>query len=813
MDVLLYLGKGMKKDRSEKHFNLFKIEAINNWFEKLGNIVVKARWPIIVLSVALLILGIYGLLNLKFELSIDSFFIEDDPLMLEKESFEALFGNNDFIGVLIDAEDVFSYRTMEMIRALGTELKEELPFVKELVSLTDFKYTSPKGATMRVSDSPIPLDQEDLEFLRTTFDKSNSLRGKLYSTDYTQAWIILRLNEYPEKDEWDEKDEPTLVVGEKAFEIIRRFEQEYKDNYPKEESFKLTPTGIPIHIYRKKIDMNEDLVRVLIVAGIIAIIFIMLMIRTVPGTIGTVFVMGASITIVFGAMGWLGIPTDTTFMLVPMLLTIAVSVGYTIHITNFFKQKFRTTGKRKESVIFAFKETGWPVLFTAATTIAALLSFLFVSIRPIRWVGLAAAAGIGVVYLISMFFYSAVLSIGKDREPHPEYVETGKGKVEHWFVSLSEWVMKHGVRIVIIFVCFMGILIYGVFQVKVDLNTRKMLGDRLPHISDAIYVGESKVGSMYSYDLTLQFPEDNDLKSVEIFEKVDELENFIRHEPLMKRVSSLADIIKDYYLARNDDDPEFYRIPEDFSTVNGIIALYERTARENARTWVNKEYSILRIFVEVSDFSSDEFITHMASLDSKIKELFPESEYPEFRYGLVGNLLQLSVMNQYVTNGQIISFGIALFVIAILMITVFGSVRIGLIAMIPNIAPALVASGLIGLFQFPLEFITMTIGPMVLGLAVDNTIHIINHIKLEYTRNSDYDTAIRNTFMSVGNAVTQTSVIICVTFLAFLLSRMDNVNRMGIFIIAAIIAALIADLFVTPTLIRLSKPFKKIKKD
>ncbi len=802
-----------RKFEGSSNFNLFKIEAINNWFEKLGNIVVKLRWPIIALSLVLLAFGIYGLLNLEFELSIDSFFLEDDPLMIEKESFEDLFGNNDFIGVLVDADDVFSYRTMEMIRELGTELKEELPFAKELVSLTDFKYTSPKGATIKVSESSIPEELEDLELLRTTFDKSNRMRGKLYSTDYTQAWIILRLNEYPEKDEWDEKDEPALFVGEKAFKIIRRFEQEYKENYPEEESFKLTPTGIPIHIYRKKIDMNEDLIRVLIVAGIIAIFFIMLMIRTVPGTIGTIFVMGASIVIVFGAMGWFDIKTDTTFMLVPMLLTIAVSVGYTIHITNFFKQKFKTTGKRKESVIFAFKETGWPVLFTAATTVAALLSFLFIPIRPIRWVGLTAAAGIGVVYLISMLFYSAVLSIGRDQEPHPEYKESGKGKVEHWFKSLSEWVMKHGVRIVIIFTCFMGILIYGLFQVDVDLNTRKMLGDRLPHVHDAIYVGESKVGSMYSYDLTLHFPDDNDLKSVEILEKVDELENFIRQEPLMKRVSSIVDIIKDYYLSRNDGDPEFYRVPDDFSTVNGIIALYERTARENARTWVNKEYSIIRIFVEVSDFSSNEFISHMDALGSKIKELFPESEYTEFRYGLVGNLLQLSVMNQYITTGQIISFGIALFIIAILMITVFGSVRVGLIAMIPNVAPALVASGLIGLLNIPLEFITMTIGPMVLGLAVDNTIHIINHIKLEYNRNSDYDAAIRNTFMSVGNAVTQTSVIICVTFLSFLLSRMDNVNRMGIFIVAAIVAALIADLFVTPTLIRLVKPFKKIKQE
>ena len=74
-------------------------------------------------------------------------------------------------------------------------------------------------------------------------------------------------------------------------------------------------------------------------------------------------------------------------IMVPLYLGIAVSIGYSIHIFTFFKRHFLKTGKRKDAVRLAVKETGWPILFTALTTVGALFSFHFVDVKPVRWIG------------------------------------------------------------------------------------------------------------------------------------------------------------------------------------------------------------------------------------------------------------------------------------------------------------------------------------------------------------------------------------------------------------------------------------------
>jgi predicted RND superfamily exporter protein len=88
----------------------------------------------------------------------------------------------------------------------------------------------------------------------------------------------------------------------------------------------------------------------------------------------------------------------------------------------------------------------------------------------------------------------------------------------------------------------------------------------------------------------------------------------------------------------------------------------------------------------------------------------------------------------------------------VLMMLVFRSVKTGLIGMIPNIAPALVVGGYMGLHHITLDMMTMIVMPMLLGLAVDDTIHFINHAKLEFQRRllTGGDT---ETLVTVGKAL------------------------------------------------------------
>ena len=162
---------------------------------------------------------------------------------------------------------------------------------------------------------------------------------------------------------------------------------------------------------------------------------------------------------------------------------------------------------------------------------------------------------------------------------------------------------------------------------------------------------------------------------------------------------------------------------------------------------------------------------------------------------------------QYVARGQVVSFAIALLIIGILMMIAFNSVRIGLIGLIPNIIPAVVVGGLMGLLGYPLDMMTATIMPMILGLAVDDTIHFINHGHLEFDRQGNYLSSIRKTFRVVGTPMIITSVIIAVNFAIYTTSDGATFIHMGILSIAGIMSALLADLCITPVLFQKLKIF------
>jgi predicted RND superfamily exporter protein len=147
-----------------------------------------------------------------------------------------------------------------------------------------------------------------------------------------------------------------------------------------------------------------------------------------------------------------------------------------------------------------------------------------------------------------------------------------------------------------------------------------------------------------------------------------------------------------------------------------------------------------------------------------------------------------------------------------MLIIVFGSLKTGLIGMIPNISPLIVIGGYMGYLDSPLDMMTMTIMPMLLGIAVDDTIHFINHCKYEFERTGNYEQAILLTFKTIGKTLAMTTIILSATFAMYMFSPVANMARIGLLASMGLIAALVFDYLMTPALVLLTKPFGKEKK-
>lgn len=763
-------------------------EPSSSFWLSFGNGVLKYRWLVLAATVILSAAALPGLFNLDISVSIEDFFLEDDPVLKNQKKFQQTFHGNDFVGVLVESNDVFSRKSLETIKLVGDRLMKEVPLAKNTTSLAKFKDYFKRGRKLRFKEERlISTDREIAAFKKYWTGDESLVKGILFSTDCRQAWVQLTVLPYPERDKWPGKMDPLSAVGKSAYDTVSSI---------KTDNIRLTATGVPVYAYRKQTEMTEDLARVLAFGAVAAFFLALILLQSIQGVLGTMLIIAFSDIIIFGVQGWLGISMDSAFIGVPVMLAMGVSIGYTVHISRFFSLHYNKSGDRRASIIFALQKSGKPILFTAFTTIVALLSFLLVEIKPIQWVGLTSAFSILSVLILSIFFFPVIISFGKKRN------STRKPVKKYDFIQpvlrhFSYQVGRKPGLIIIIFLLITTGAFFGISQLKVDFNAEKLTGTKLQHMKDQIRIGKSKIATNDTMDLVLTFPEKS-LKKQEYLKNIEILQRKINALPLVKKTSSLTGPIGTLNYFIKYKNKEYKRVPDKKEDFNLILSVLEQYAPDILKTWTAKDYSTARVFIELSQFSSLQIETNIKSINEYVTEIFP----PGTDHYFSGATYQMAAMNQYITKGLVRSILTALVMITLLMMLVFRSIRLGLVAMIPNVFPVLVAGGVMGFLNIPLEFVTMTVAPMIMGLAVDDTIHLLSHLKDDMEQSDDFGLSVTRTFATVGSAITETTIILCVTFLLFSVSKVNNFVNMGLISCAGIFAAYLADIFVTPILIK-----------
>lgn len=792
---------------------MLNIEKINTRFYRIGETILRLRWFNIVLFLLLIAAALIGLRQIEAETDMESWFLEDDQLLQVKEEFEDIFGNDEYCAVLLEAEDVFTRPVLAAIRQLGQELKQKVPYADDVLSLADFEYSSGTDGGIEIGElvpEPVPADATALDAIRHKALAKPALKGRLVSSDGRYTWLMLRLKTLPE--EWIEKREenPELAIGRIAHQVVSQ--EKYAFLQPK-------LTGLPVIAYDKMDFFGTETPKLMGMALIVIILTLALFLRNIRGVIFPLITLAGALVIVFGFQGYLRVRVDPSMIFVPIFLGMAISTSYSIHIFNFFRREFFATGQRQHSLLLALEETGWPLLFCALTTVVALLSFWMIPMRPIRWVGLTSAALVAVTYVLALVMLPTLLSFGGDRKPLADQGvdcaekelraadRTGGHRgIDGLMTWLGERVLNRPKTALGVFSLLVVLCLAGMSRVDVSFDVRRSFGTKVPYVNRITEIADTPVGSLYSYGVAIEFPRPDMAKEPENLRKFELLTGEVAALPLTKKISSLLDIIKDMNQMLHDGDPAWYRIPETREMVAQQLLLYENAGGSEAERWVDYDYQRLRLMVEMNDYNSGEAADELEFIQKRAKELFPDSHVL-----LIGSISQYTVMQDYVTWGQISSFALALAAITVLMSLVFGSLRVGLIGMIPNIAPALVVGGVMGFAGTPLDMMTVTIMPMLLGLAVDDTIHFINHSQLGFQLSGSYRQATRRSFLVVGSAMFYTSLVLLLSFSAFLVSLAKIFVSMGILVGAGILAALLTDYFVTPVLLEKFRVFGKEK--
>ena len=794
-----------------------KLEGMHLFFKKIAEFQLKYRWLCLALLAAVTVVGLIGVKSFKVGSA------DEDEFLTVKEStkkndarFKELFGSNDSIVLLFESDDVFKPEVLQAIKDIGTDLLEKVPYADSITSITDTDITVGTDEGIEITNpfrDGIPSDPADLQKAKDFILSRKSIVNKLVTQDATETWLVLSLKATPPEEVWSKTSTkaPMYVIGEAAIDIVT-------DPKYHSAAYTIKPAGLPYTETEEKVVMGHETTKSVGLSFLCMIILLIIFTRSLRGTIVPLFATFFGITTVLGFMGFLHISGKSEMMSVPIVLAMALSVGYSIHLVNSFKTSFYELGKRKEAVIASIENTGWPLFFTVVTTVVSVLSFLTTDLKPMRWMGAASAAMVFAVYVYVSVLIPILMSFGKDIEAGKDSANAHTKravraqKLDKWFERFGHSVIKRRKAIIVAFTLITAACIPALFKIDVNMDNFKFMGLRIPYIRRIYQITQSQLGSYFSYNIMLTFDEDDAVKNPDVLKKLDKLSTLIGTFRLTKmnngvpKIFSILDIVKEMNQTMHSDDPAFYTIPDDEDLLAQLLFLYEISGGQTSR-WVDEEFRTLRMSIDVASYDANELAANLKTIEQTCAELFPQADCH-----LIGAAVQFAELNNKIVFGELYSFLTSLVAIAILMMLVFGSVKMGLIGLIPNIFPVIVIGAIMGYLGISLDLMTMAIMPMILGIAVDDTIHFTNHTKYLFDKEKSYDRVIFETFYSIGKTLAMTTIILSATFLVYLTCKIDAILRLGVLAAVGLLSALAADYLMTPVLIYISKPFGKEEK-
>jgi len=614
------------------------------------------------------------------------------------------------------------------------------------------------------------------------------------------------------------------------------------------EHFNFYPIGNSAMI---ALAMDTMIQAAFLLVGMVVIINLLLwtLFRSASAVVLPQLAIGLSILFVIGGLSWLNL-ASTTLIALTVMLVIAVGVADCVHVMSSYLFFRRDGEEHDEALSKAYGKTGVPILLTTITTMAGMSSLAATGMPMFVQFGLSSAAGVFFAFLYTIYLLPVLLNYwhpmqvkkisqsDKNRKSSIKALALfmkskvlsvlcffakplmrGAKKVGLVWLFSAEWLQPlldkipafvERFRYLVAIIFFGGFIVclYGATQVKIDSNLVELYSDDVP-IGQAYDIVDENMMGTGNMVIVVDTASSDGIMDPDVLNSMDRLQNKIEasYSDYIIRTNSLADLVKDTHAIMQSSE-EFRTIPDSQIAVSQLLYLFNSSNPEERRALVSDDYSKSHISVQLRNAGSNEYKDFFKEIQQDINSEFNKltASYPEIKVQITGSFALMMRLADDISKNQFKSLAIAAVVISLLLMLTLGSLQAGVMSIIPNLIPATLAFGLMGLLGIPLDTDTLMIAPLIIGIAVDDTIHFISHYRMSLAQNHNMKFALVETIKEVGQAVTFTTLILGCGFFMLIFSDYLGLAKIGGFGSLAIFVALLCDLLFFPALIMIFKP-------
>jgi predicted RND superfamily exporter protein/(2Fe-2S) ferredoxin len=734
-------------------------------------------WPVALLIViALHAIGAWGALRLQFNNAMEVYYPADSPALQLRAQLRRDFPSDEVLTVLLRGNDLYGHQTMQRLGRLAEELRQN-PLVDRVTTVTSIERLSATeegftvGWLIDVEESA--SDSPDARRARVLDDRFAP--GTLASRDGKYLAVAVRPKVLGESQQRMALKAATLEAIERvglAPFVVADAGPVSLDVAQLESIFRDTALFVP-----------------LTVALALALLWWVVG-RVRPVAVGAL-AMSMVVVPTIGAIALAGQPYTMATAILPSLLS-AYTMATLLHFYAAVQRGYAAGLARALAIDRAIAETRKPGLYNVLTTGAGLLSLLLVPIPPVQVFGVAGALGTALVFF-TVFFVVPPLLLRWDGAAWPGR-DSGMGLFGRLASRLALFSMRHPVAIVAgaVILCVAAVPLVRQVQVESDITAFFKPDETVSRNTRLV---ESKLSGVTSLEISLTGRPDA-LQNIQALRGMRDLQRWLEQLPEVDRTVSMADIVEEMHWAMNGEKPEFRAIPDSDRLLRQYLLVYDGN---DLYEMVDRDFRHARILLSLNAHGTQ----GIARVIDQIRDRVVARPLPGLTVDVGGQGRLFADQAQLLVSGQLNSFVGAFVQIFLLMWLLWRSFGGAAICLVPNLAPLLFVFVLMGATGISLDLATVMIASLVLGITVDDTIHLYHSYKHRRDAGASAVFAIGRSFESSGRAVLATSLLLISQFALLSTSSFVPTANFGLMTAVGLASGQLFELLLLPALLLL----------
>ena len=758
-------------------------ERIDLLTERFTRGVIRWRWPIVLLSI-LVTVGIgSGARGLFFDTNYRAFFSDENPQLTEFETLQEIYTKNDNLLFVVAPRDgdAFSPTTLTAIEAL-TEGAWQLPYALRVDAVTNFQHTIAEEDDLLVEDlveGANALPAEVLDAAREVAINDPVLAKRLVNPEASVTGVNVTL-QLPGEE---------ATEGTESTQAARVLAAEIEAAYP---DLDIYITGIAALNNAFMEISQEEMARLMPMMFLAMFLVMIVALRSFSSTVATLALVGLSVAAAMGVAGFWKVGLTPPSAQAPIII-MTLAIADSIHILVTMLKEMKGGREKYDAIVESIRVNMTPVFLTSLSTVIGFLTLNFSDVPPFNHLGNITAVGVVAAFALSVTFLPALMAIV------PVGVKREEERPDTFFARLGDFVVAR--RTPLLWGGSLAVIAASLMIPLNELDDRfvEYFDDRVEFRTDTDFATDNLTG-VYQIEFSLAGGESGSISEPAYLETVEQFAEWYRAQPAVSHVATYTDVMKRLNRNMHGDDDAYYRLPESRELAAQYLLLYEMSLPYglDLNNQINIDKSATRFTVTTGDVSTAEIRALSEGGEAWLVDNAPDAMHTVGS----GPMLIFAYISGINIRSMLVGSVLALILISLLMVVALRSVRLGLLSFVPNLAPAAVAFGIWGLTTGVVNLGLSVVIGVTLGIVVDDSVHFMTkYLRARREHGLDPEGAVRYAFLSVGRALTVTTVILVIGFAILATSAFDLNASMGRMTAMTLAIALIADVLLLPPLL------------